>query len=623
MLNNQLEAKKSHLEIKQKLVELCFDSQARYCFELKLPSEDEVKAAHSNIVPALSVRGLESENYIGWGDGFRQEYSRQLIKYESYKNSAVFLSRLSSLAAELGEDDESRMYLEEAKTLSPENLFLKHKLGNLLIDNEKYEEALKLLTRSDLEIDSYANLQKAKICMNNSDIETAQSYVFKALEIDNTNYEARLFAGTLSIYHGEWERAIRHYRVALEESNKSSPLMVNMAYSYWMLGEFEKAERNLKKALLINPLNKNAVIFYSDVCKYRNKPIEAISFLEFYLEYEQKDETAWERLGLAYYESGKEYEKLEYFRNSLEALKMQNTLSSNPGVWNNIALNNWKLGNHSLASRYLAQSIKKSEEENNLELMVTALYNLSLVLIDAKKYGELREILNEYLKVFTGGNIPENRLFDYLMLFHVQAIEGSSGQDESAKEIVHILKSHRISENNVRYELYNRLLVYISETSDDKEKAYTVIEKLTRVIENRELVSPMLWLSIVNNVAFFSCNSQELEKAEYLLNLLPQEIHSNAYLTATFGLLNIKKGRLKKGEALYREAISMIPDHKTKQKFKQRLNYELGNVYFVRNDYVNAQRLLSTVLKTKEGNKYLVERSKSVLLGIKHDKLIH
>ena len=92
-----------------------------------------------------------------------------------------------------------------------------------------------------------------------------------------------MFDGAIQLWKGNWERAIRSFKVAAIENNSSSVLFVNLAAAYWRLGETDKAIRALKRAIFLDPVNENAVRFFADVMHLENTPELSLPYLVYIL----------------------------------------------------------------------------------------------------------------------------------------------------------------------------------------------------------------------------------------------------------------------------------------------------------------------------------------------------
>jgi len=85
------------------------------------------------------------------------------------------------------------------------------------------------------------------------------------------------------LWKGDYQQAVRSFRVAIDENPSSANAYVNLAAAHMRLGEPSKALRALRKALAINPYNENALRFYCDALDLEDIDYEAIPKIEKFL----------------------------------------------------------------------------------------------------------------------------------------------------------------------------------------------------------------------------------------------------------------------------------------------------------------------------------------------------
>jgi hypothetical protein len=92
-----------------------------------------------------------------------------------------------------------------------------------------------------------------------------------------------------------------------------------------------------------------------------------------------------------------------------------------------------------------------------------------------------------------------------------------------------------------------------------------------------------------------------IEEVDEFINLMSNSFHIDPFTTATLGMYKIKKGNLEEGVKLYYEAISLLSDQKTKKRFKQRMNFEIGKFYLEHYEPRKSARYLKRALEEKQG----------------------
>lgn len=605
------ERNSSQLKRHSSYVQLYFDERGTLAFSLILPTEEEIQSHKITEIPTLSVNELVRSDKFGWENRLRRDVDLAVEKLERFGDSQVYLSKVAGLASSAGAHEISEKLYEKAIALDRSNVSVRHRYSSELIRNSDFELAEKYLNENNPFVDPFSILQLAFISIKRDDYDSAFELVEKSLEIDPSNFDARLFAGTLCIYFKKWQQSIRHFKVASEENGRSSPLFVNMAYSYWMLGEIERAESCVKKSLLINPLNRNAVVFYANIAHEQKKDCEAIPFIEFFLEYEQKDIDVWEQLGLAYYYEGSRSKNNSLYFKSLDAFKIQNTLKSSVNVWNNIALDYWKLGETAKAQKYFSQAIYKAGEDDDVKAAVLPIYNYTLLLLEGRAYKDAKGFLDKFLHLSILGEGDKN-LFERLKLLYLNALD--NGNLVSNKELV-ILSQQFLEEGieseEVKFDIANRLLIFFAGEGKSQSAVHSIVERFNVLIENKDLISEQLRSRIINNIVFSYCIFDEILMAQSLIGHLNKDFYKDPYATATLGLLNLKKGKIESGKSLYKVAIDLLGNRQAdKRRFELRYQFELGNSLFKMGDVKKAAKFFLKASKNKSEDRYLVSEAR-------------
>ncbi len=74
---------------------------------------------------------------------------------------------------------------------------------------------------------------------------------------------------------------------------------------------------------------------------------------------------------------------------------------------------------------------------------------------------------------------------------------------------------------------------------------------------------------------------------------------------------------IEKGVNLYYEAINLLKDKKSKDRFRQRLNLELGKAYIESGNYKKGTRYLQKAIKEKNGFTYVKNEAENLLHNTK------
>ncbi len=609
MLDHKSHLKSQEAGVRPKTIDITASNSPRCTVVLVLPSAAELKHLKQAHQPTFSVRELSK----AVPEEMRISYEDNLIslqnKYQRYKDSPTFLTHLSNLSSLTSRLPDAVGYLRSAVAVCNEP-FLVHGLGAALIEQGEDGEALDVFANCDLEEDVHANLRIAHLLARKNRITEAEKYVENALRINNVDFSARMFEGAIHLWKGNWESAIRAFRVAAEENRNSSPLYVNLAAAYWGVGEEDKAIRTLRKACTIDPLNVNAVLFLADTMFLKGTPEACIGPLNTLREYEQTNPAIWARIARAHYEHAKKTnDDTHALRRALDALKKQAALKDDSQVWNNIGVVYSTMRDLHKARRYYTHSwIKAQELGEEADLPFS---NLLSALVELEKYRDVFRLSGEFLKSRAPGSQLTSAAYR-IFLHHVVSMEALGERGKAAVEAERLLEEGA-ADQEVKVELLTHLFYYRTIIEPDREVIEKYIPVALRDLETcRDLPKP-LRLRMLNNVVFSLLEYDEVERARTLLGELSQWIHVDPYATATFGLFHAKCGNMDRAERYYREAISLIHDKVTKVRFRQRMYLELGKSHAKYGDRREARRYLLKAANERQGYTYIREDARRIM----------
>jgi len=607
MLNPNTQQINDTLQVHRKkiIIDVSESSDEQLVFELNPVEElqDKVK-----IEVKGSIWHAVQNDSLGLKDFLSGKLDALKDKFNHFEHSPTYLSHLSALSELIGHTDSSKHFLEKALSAGGDKNLFGNKIGkNLLLEN-KAEEAADVFRGLDLTVNVEANLRLGYLAVLSSQFDVASNYVDAALSIDAAHYGTRVFAGGLSIYEGEYETAIRHFRVALSERPNSSTAYVNLAAAYSCLGHSSKAIASLKKAIAIDPLNSNAVIFFADLLFQEKRNGLAIEPLLYFIKYNGEAVAAWERLGRACYFSG-QYDK------TINALVKQAEITGyNSSVWNNLGLANWKSKKHEKASTFFRNALK-AHDDNGCSPDV-ALSNYCWFLIEHRKYGEIIQLTNQVLESIESKAI-KTKHEELILLQHCVALEGNKQFQEAFQKLNGYLKAG-IEDVEVKVKMLLHTTYHLTAISPDKDEAFSHSEQLLSIaLQFKNILDDTLVCRSLNNVMFTSLEFDDLGKAEHVMNFLSKFYHSDAYATATLGLLYLKKNQVDKAVSLYDEAVSLVTDQKMKKRIRQRMNLELGIHYQQADDLKQATRYLKRAIDNRLGYEYVSNQAQELIRMIR------
>ena len=297
MLNDKTEIRAREVEVLPEIIEIYFNEEEKI-IKLTLPSAKEIADLRSKVEMQLSIHEAAEINHFDSYKNLKEVYDSEILKYEKYKDSSTYLTRLSNYCELFGDLECSKEHAVDSSKIDSSS-FHNHEIAELFIKQGKYDDAKFIFSHCDLKKDEYANLRLAYFSTLNKNIPRAKLYIEEANRINPDNYKIRMFLGAIYLYERNWESAILNFRIASENNSSSSSLNVNLAAAYLGIGDPKKALKALKKAVKLNPLNENAINFLFDVYSLLNDSEKAIPHLEKYLEFEQKSSSIWERMARA------------------------------------------------------------------------------------------------------------------------------------------------------------------------------------------------------------------------------------------------------------------------------------------------------------------------------------
>ena len=121
---------------------------------------------------------------------------------------------------------------------------------------------------------------------------------------------------------------------------------------------------------------------------------------------------------------------------------------------------------------------------------------------------------------------------------------------------------------------------------------------------------------MINNLVFALLRFQEYDHATRHLGKLSRWVHVDPYATATLGMYNLCRGRIKRAEVLYRESMLLANDAISKERIRQRMSIEFGRYFLGQGDKRQADKYLGRAIKQKSGFDYARSEARTLLSNI-------
>ena len=234
-------------------------------------------------------------------EGFQSELDRLLLRYDEFNDSANYLARVADLATLSGHLDQALSLAKEAAEANPDPEY-KYRLAEIAYFGTDIHKARSIWSELAAQGHMGAILRMAQLSIAESDAEGATAWLDEAIRIDGADWRVHVIAGTLALGSGEHERAVRHFRVAMEERPRSVQIYYNLALAHVLSGSVKHAIRALRIAVGLNPFGQKSLMAWADLSAHAGQSIpEASQALVRYAALHSDDKSAIERLAYLRY----------------------------------------------------------------------------------------------------------------------------------------------------------------------------------------------------------------------------------------------------------------------------------------------------------------------------------
>ena len=527
-------------------------------------------------------------------EGFQFELDRLLLRYDEFNDSVTYLARVADLAALSGRLEQAISLANRAVETNPDPEY-KYRLAEIAYFRSDTHKAKSIWAELATQGHMDAILRMAQLSIAESDDEGAAAWLDEAMRIDGADWRGHLIAGALALGSGEHERAVRHFRMAMEERPKSVQIYYNLALAHVLSGSMKHAIRALRIAVGLNPFGQKALMAWADLSAHAGQSIpQASQALVRYTTLHSDDKGAIERLSHLRYLLGDD-------RGARDALEKVDERFHDANITNNLGVLSARGKKLDQAIREFSRAIAiaaESPEENAERTSDTATANLVTALVNAREFRRAEEIAAAYISLSS-----DVRYLSSDPAFRIaQGLVGACLNQGKMKKGIELALDW--IENDVHADLYSYLAdtlgCYYSLVDVQLDRAYEFARQSFEIQSNRQPGDSAAWNRSVNNLAFVAIEQGKLDDAgNYLARLRSDTPTSTYFHYATRGLLAIRRGHVDKGEGLYRLAISTASDRNTKSLLRQKLNWELGNYLARQGQTRRAIRFLAKVEKTR------------------------
>lgn len=606
----KVQADSNEVETKPSAMEVVFADVAGFTDRLQLrpPAElSEIAEIRGALVKAV---GENSQFVTDFASAMNLELERRLNRFERFGGQGRYLRSVADIAALAGQLETEATHLADALERVPSISTRRRLAENRLLSNEP-QVARQILMAAELQDDVQSKLRLGYIAMHSDDVEGAMRCVLDALEIDPTDYSARLFEGALHLAGGHPKFAIRSFRVALRERPSSSVLHCNLGIAYLQLNETTKALEMVRRAVILCPINVSALGIYADLARRLDQDEIVIKPLSHFLETRPDDPKVWAYLARAKYFT-KDYP------GALEALKHEAALNESSAMWNNMGAVFLKMGQGAQALKRLAHALKVAENETPNDVLRTA-RNLARVLANQRKHREVLALVDG-VKSFDSSDllIRDQQLSD-LTAFRIRAMI-NLGQHDVVRVQMRELIERVDTAPSLKHWIVTAGIAFAAYVEGFEDFLRYLADIGENLMERDEITSLDDLVALSNNVAFARAEVGDLDRAAVNLRRVLWATGSNPFVTATLGLIALRRGQIDRGTALYRKAIQLARSHNDSVRIRQKLNLELARC-LAQSDPKKAAAPLKRVLQAKDGQDKHLSSQARVLLDTLENQL--
>jgi tetratricopeptide (TPR) repeat protein len=141
-------------------------------------------------------------------------------------------------------------------------------------------------------------LQQSIQCIQNGNLELAENYAKKALDIDYKNFDSLNILGSIKGLQGHASESIDLLVIATGIKKNDFGAQFNLAKAYMDLARYAEALPHIRKAISINGMNVDAYINYAKSLNEVGLPLDAINAYEKALKLNPNDYEVWTYKGL-------------------------------------------------------------------------------------------------------------------------------------------------------------------------------------------------------------------------------------------------------------------------------------------------------------------------------------
>jgi len=314
---------------------------------------EEVKAIagqleyiNSTLLLSQSKSWVENKNFKEFGKIFSCNNHNDII--------GEFLFLISNLYSSQDDIEKSNFYLNLSNYLNPKFILNSTLVAENFYLNEEYDKAKKILKKFDKQYEFYYWFRvkkEAQIIIKNKGYNEGINFISsKFSKIKNPNVKMVFDIANFYKNSKNYEKAIEYYTEIITSLTDNSEIKSDLLYrrggSYERLGDYQKADEDLKYSLKINPDDAYVLNYLAYSWLERDYQIdEAMEMLEKAYTLRSNDPYITDSIGWAYYLIKNYNEAEKYIKKAVELMPEDPTVNDHYG---DIL---WKL-NRNIQARY-------------------------------------------------------------------------------------------------------------------------------------------------------------------------------------------------------------------------------------------------------------------------------
>ncbi len=460
-------------------------------------------------------------------------------------------------------------------------------LSNIYFKDKKFNKAMRCLNNA-IKISSAKNknstkylILKAKIYTEENKIDGSIKILQSILKKNPYNEQALLFIANLYRYKRNFNSAIAFLKLVKIYYPDNINSYYELSKIYIKLNKPQKAEKNYKELLKINPYFRNGYFELAALYELTGKEKSAIKILKKYLHYAPYSKSTLYQLGLLNYALKKYIVSRKYLFNLYRITIAKETLLRNEALFY-IGLSYYFQHNYTKSIMYLSK-LKYGKYYVNARLEEVEIY---LMLDNKNKTGKYEPNIKYIIQKLTNNK----KLQKNLKVYYFSAIVLS--------ELKQFNKAKGLIKKGLKYFPDNTALLYELGSNyhflKNDKKSIEIMEKILKI--------DPLNANALNFVGYsFALKGKDLKKAKEFIKKALSIDRNSPYIMDSMGFVYFQYKQYKKALPYFIFASKRLKNSSVVLK-------HIGMDYFMLKNYKKALKYLKIsekIKKSKQAKRYI------------------